>query len=84
VGRTASGVRLDVHDDGKGFDPARVPDGHLGLAGMRARADKIGAKFTVWSVPGEGTRIEVLVPESAIAAGGAAPVSAGPSSIRDA
>jgi signal transduction histidine kinase len=84
VGRTASGVRLDVHDDGKGFDPTRVPDGHLGLAGMRARADKIGAKFSVWSVPGEGTRVEVLVPESAIAAGGDAPVSAGPSPIRDA
>ena len=83
VARTASGVRLNVQDDGKGFDPARVPDGHLGLAGMRARADKIGAKFTVWSVAGEGTRIEVLVPGSAIAAGGAAPASTGPSPIRD-
>jgi PAS domain S-box-containing protein len=84
VGRTASGVRLQVQDDGKGFDPARVPDGHLGLAGMRARADKIGARFSVWSVPGEGTRIEVLVPEAAIAAGGSAPTFADPSSIRDA
>ena len=55
LGRIASGVRLRVADDGKGFDPAQVPDGHLGLAGMRARADRIGAEFSVKSVPGEGT-----------------------------
>ena len=70
VGRIASGVRLRITDDGKGFDPARVPDGHLGLAGMRTRADKIGARFSVKSVPGQGTTIEVVVPEAAIAAGG--------------
>ncbi len=83
VGRTASGVRLHIHDDGKGFDPALVPDGHLGLAGMRARADKIGARFAVRSVPGEGTRIEVIVPEAAIAAGGVPPDPVG-TPIRDA
>ena len=75
---------------------ARMAPGHGLLGGANGavfvavgvlhedRADKIGAKFTVWSVPGEGTRIEVVVPESAITAGGAAPVSAGPSPIRDA
>ena len=67
LGRIASGVRLRITDDGKGFDPARVPDGHLGLAGMRARADKIGARFSVRSVPGEGTTIEVVVPNAALA-----------------
>jgi PAS domain S-box-containing protein len=84
VGRTATGVRLQIQDDGKGFDPTRVPDGHLGLAGMRARADKIGARFTCRSVPGQGTTIEVAVPDAAIAAGGAAPALAGAASIRDA
>jgi nitrate/nitrite-specific signal transduction histidine kinase len=44
-----------------------VPDGHLGLAGMRARADKIGAAFAVESRPGEGTTVEVTVPPDAIA-----------------
>ena len=62
VGRIAKGVRLRITDDGKGFDPERVPDGHLGLAGMRARAAKIGARFSCRSVPGEGTTIEVVVP----------------------
>ncbi len=73
VGRTAQGVQLRIEDDGKGFDPARVPDGHLGLAGMRARADKIGARFSCRSEPGQGTTIEVDVPDEAIAAAG--PVS---------
>lgn len=59
-------VRLRIEDNGKGFDPERVPDGHLGLAGMRARADRIGAEFSCRSEPGKGTTIEVVVPASAI------------------
>src|SRR4029079_2011085 len=82
VGRIASGIRLRIVDDGKGFDPARVPDGHLGLAGMRTRADKIGARFTVTSVASQGTTIEVVVPQAALdAAEVAPPVHA--ASIRD-
>jgi signal transduction histidine kinase len=50
---------------------------------MRTRADKIGARFTVTSVPGHGTTIEVVVPQAAIAAGGNAPDAADPVSIRD-
>jgi signal transduction histidine kinase len=56
-----AGVRLRVEDDGKGFDPARVPDGHLGLAGMRARAERVGAAFSVDSAPGKGTTIELAL-----------------------
>jgi PAS domain S-box-containing protein len=55
------GVRLRVVDDGKGFDPDTVPEGHLGLAGMRARADRVGATFTCTSRVGEGTTIEVAM-----------------------
>ena len=84
LGRIASGVRLRISDDGRGFDPERVPAGHLGLAGMRARATKIGARFTVRSVPGSGTTIEVTVGNAALAeAGTAPPVAAGGRSIRD-
>ncbi len=63
-----SGVRLRIVDDGKGFEAGSVPDGHLGLAGMRARAEKIGASLEVTSKPGVGTTVEVLVPAAAIAA----------------
>jgi PAS domain S-box-containing protein len=70
IGLTASSrdVRLAVEDDGIGFDPSTVPSGHLGLAGMRARADKVGGTLTVTSRPGGGTRIEVSVPAQAGAA----------------
>jgi PAS domain S-box-containing protein len=74
IDRRGSDVVLRIRDDGKGFDAAAVPDGHLGLTGMRARADKIGSSYTVSSRPGEGTTIEVIVPHDAIerAAGSAA------------
>ena len=54
-------VRLAVVDDGAGFDPAQVPAGHLGLAGMKARAETIGAELAVRTRPGRGTTIEVTV-----------------------
>ena len=62
VYRVADGVRLRVVDDGRGFDPAGVPDGHLGLAGMRSRAERLGGTLTVTAAPGRGTTIEVVVP----------------------
>ena len=61
--RIAEGVRLRVIDDGRGFDPTAVPDGHLGLAGMRSRAERLGGRITVTTAHGEGTTIEVVVPE---------------------
>ena len=48
-----------VIDDGTGFDPLHEPDGHFGLTGMRERAEKIGAKISFQSVPGEGTTVTV-------------------------
>jgi PAS domain S-box-containing protein len=61
--RARPGVRLRIEDDGKGFDPEAVPDSHLGIAGMRARAAKIGAQLECRSEPGRGTTIEVVVPD---------------------
>jgi PAS domain S-box-containing protein len=83
LGRSGSGVRLRVEDDGKGFDPGQVPNGHLGLTGMRARADRIGAQFSCRSVPGDGTTIEVVVPESAIEEAGPPTPPLESSAIRD-
>ncbi len=60
--REGGEVRLRVEDDGKGFDPAAVPPGHLGLAGMRARAERIGADLVVASSARSGTRVEVTLP----------------------
>jgi nitrate/nitrite-specific signal transduction histidine kinase len=67
VDRRGGDVVLRIRDDGKGFDQTAVPEGHLGITGMRARADKIGASYVVTSRAGEGTTVEVVVPPAAIA-----------------
>jgi signal transduction histidine kinase len=41
--------RITVADDGTGFDPAATPDRRFGLVGMKERADRIGAKFSIES-----------------------------------
>ena len=53
---------LVVTDDGRGFDPAAVPPGRLGLVGMRERARLVGGEMRVESAPGRGTRVEVVLP----------------------
>ncbi len=50
---------IRISDDGKGFDPTTVASGHFGVGIMRERAETIGAKLTVTSTLGEGTRVEV-------------------------
>jgi len=54
-------VRLEVSDDGAGFDPDRVSGGY-GLGGMRARVAEAGGTLTVHSAPGTGTRVSAMVP----------------------
>ena len=54
-------VRLEVADDGAGFDPALVNGGY-GLAGMRARVDEAGGTVAVRSAPAHGTSVLVEVP----------------------
>ena len=54
-------VRLEVTDDGTGFDPA-VINGGYGLRGMRARVDEAGGTIAVRSAPAEGTSVQVEVP----------------------
>jgi len=59
------GVHLSVSDDGQGFDPDTPPpssESHWGLSIMRERAAQIGARFSVSSGSGTGTRIELVIP----------------------
>ena len=66
LGQTPGGSRLEIVDDGVGFDPARVvADGHDGLANMRARAQAIGGRLEIESRPGAGTRVRVTMPGGA-------------------
>jgi PAS domain S-box-containing protein len=70
------GLVLVIADDGSGFDVRQVPTGHLGLAGMRTRAEQIGARLQIASEPGKGTRIEVVVPREELTSTGADPAGA--------
>jgi signal transduction histidine kinase len=57
------GVTLEVEDNGSGFDTSLPPPvGHFGLMGMRERANKIHARFSLTSTPGQGTKIHVYMP----------------------
>ncbi len=48
--------RVVIEDDGKGFDPDEVEEGHYGLIGMRERAEKAGIDLHV-SSGNQGTRV---------------------------
>ena len=72
-------VRVDVVDDGEGFDTAHLPDlvrpfsrGHddprrfgLGLALVREVLDAHRGSLTAQSTPGQGTRWTILLPLAA-------------------
>ena len=53
-------VILCLSDDGRGFDPASVPSGHLGLLMVRERAEAAGGRPEIESSPGRGTTIRVI------------------------
>ena len=61
------GVCMEIHDDGRGFDPdAVVPaeDGEsgIGLVGMRARLRLLGGRLEIESAPGGPTTLRATLP----------------------
>jgi signal transduction histidine kinase len=54
-------IRLDLRDNGCGFDPQRRHKG-FGLQGMRERAEGMGGQITVQSASGKGTEISIVLP----------------------
>ncbi len=60
-------VWLSVEDNGLGFELERIMARRgrtrgLGLASMEERARMIGGTFHIWSKPGEGTKIHIIMP----------------------
>lgn len=53
-------LRLTIHDDGRGFLPAREKG--VGLLGMQERTGRLRGEFRVESEPGKGTTIHVALP----------------------
>ncbi len=56
---SSQALRLEIHDDGRGFDPAKANGGGFGLLTMRERATELSGLFTVESSPGHGTLVRV-------------------------
>ena len=55
-------LRLDIRDNGKGFDPGAVRAGGMGLANLKTRAERIGGQLTIDSVPEKGTSVRLTLP----------------------
>ncbi len=60
-------LRIDVSDDGCGFDPA-TGSARGGLAGLADRLAALGGSLDVASRPGSGTRLQAAVPAGTRAA----------------
>ncbi|MGN0750013.1 MAG: sensor histidine kinase [Treponema sp.] len=71
-GHEEKGIYIFISDDGSGFDyDAELYEGfsgikrlggekHFGLIGMKKRCQLIGAEFSVYSAPGEGTQVSIF------------------------
>lgn len=65
LGVCDDGLAVEVRDDGQGFRPETTgpsASGGFGLVGMRERAEVLGARLTVESEPGVGTRVRLVIP----------------------
>ncbi|HEX6843505.1 MAG TPA: PAS domain-containing sensor histidine kinase, partial [Actinomycetota bacterium] len=63
-------LRVEVDDDGEGFDTALSRDflhaGRVGLATMRERVELASGSFAVRSMPGRGTTVMATIPLDAL------------------
>jgi signal transduction histidine kinase len=60
------GLALTISDNGVGFDVDAAWGKGLGLISMGERLEAVGGTFTISSKPGDGTKVSVFVPLSAI------------------
>ena len=63
-GDPAAGYELLVHDDGTGFAATGPEDGlpHHGMTAMRERAQILGGRLRIDSIPGAGTSVRLSLP----------------------
>jgi PAS domain S-box-containing protein len=57
-----SHIRLEVSDDGVGFDSLESQRGHFGLNTMRERASELGGTLEIDSRSGVGTTVRAVIP----------------------
>jgi signal transduction histidine kinase len=62
----SNSFQVNITDNGEGFDPKialETPGDHLGLLGMKERAEGMGANLNVLSSPNAGTQVELNLPK---------------------
>jgi len=78
IGFERKRFRVQVRDDGCGFDPevtSSQPNGHYGLVGIQERTKRIGGALVLNSWPGVGTELTLSVPRKASTTGnGVSPI----------
>ncbi len=62
IERSAGRLRMEVSDDGRGFDQAAVGADGLGLAGMGTRVEVLEGRLAIDTASGQGTRVSADVP----------------------
>jgi signal transduction histidine kinase len=60
---TRNFVGLAVTDDGEGFDPRRLANDRLGLAGISERVRLLGGAVEIETSPGAGTTVRATLPQ---------------------
>jgi PAS domain S-box-containing protein len=61
LGATEEEIRVEVSDDGVGFDPRKTTEG-VGLRAMKERTALLGGRLEVFSEPAKGTTVRLRVP----------------------
>lgn len=62
---TDTGVRLEISDDGAGFDPVAARQHAGGLRNMEFRTRQMGGRLEVLSSPGQGATLILHIPNGA-------------------
>ena len=68
IRREGARLRLELVDDGRGFEPARVPEGSVGLRSIEQRVADLGGSVLIESAPGQGARLVATLPVTEAAA----------------
>lgn len=65
-----SNFRVTIVDDGRGMDenPVNRGDKKFGVLGMEERAFSLGGTLNVTGIPGRGTTVSLIIPNSAVSA----------------
>ena len=58
----AEHIRLEIADNGKGFELHQVSSNSFGLLGMGERLEALGGKLHIDTAPGRGTRLHITIP----------------------